>query len=304
MGFIERARYFMAVKTFHLWERLGLHVVPAHFYFPIPESRDLSLDLFNRRSEMTGVEWNISRQLNILRGVFKVRALEVPFPQNAGLSEVDAAILHAMIRHFQPAKVIEVGSGQSTRFAARAALMNQDAGVPCELVAIEPYPDAGLVAGIAGLTRLRQQKVQEVEFAEFAGCDLLFIDSSHVVKMGGDVTFLILEVLPRLKAGCIVHFHDILLPGEYWKEWVVRNRLFWTEQYLLHAFLAYNSEFEILWGSRFMQLEHPQEIASAFPFYRREHRITSFWIQRRITSPDLNHAHGAGARVVSAGSVG
>jgi hypothetical protein len=275
-----------ALRLFPLWERIGLHVTPAHFYYPIPVSSELADGIFEQRTEGVGLDWNEVHQLSLLREVFPRYATEVEFPQNLGLSVVDAAILHAMIRHFRPAKIVEVGSGLSTEFAARACLLNAQEEHPCELVAIEPYPRPSLEGGFPGLTRLRKQRVQDVEMAEFEDADLLFIDSSHVVKVGSDVNFLLLEVLPRLKPGCMVHLHDIVLPGEYWKDWVIGRRRFWSEQYLLHAFLLFNSAFDVLWGSRYMQLGHAGEIAKTFPYYHSGHRITSFWMRRRLDPPE------------------
>lgn len=282
MGLIARIRYRMTAVVFPFWERLGLHVTPDHYYYPIPSTRDLSDALFHRRSEMVGVSWNEDEQLRHLDDIFPRYVTEAAFDENIGLSPVDASILHAMIRYYRPTKMVEVGSGESTKFTGRACVLNRAEGAFCEFTAIEPYPRGDLVAGIPGLDRLRQTKVQDVDLEEFADCDLLFIDSSHVVKMGGDVNFLFLEVLPRLKPGCLVHVHDILLPGEYWRDWVVKRRLFWTEQYLLHAFLLFNSQYEVLWASRYMQLKHETGVGATFPFYRPEHRITSFWMRRRL----------------------
>jgi len=100
--------------------------------------------------------------------------------------------------------------------------------------------------------------------------------------MGGDVNYEILEIVPRLKPGAIVHWHDILLPGEYWKDWVTRDHNFWTEQYLLQAFLQFNQDFEIIWASRFMSVNRAEAVQSTFPgFSPDKSRITSFWIRRK-----------------------
>jgi hypothetical protein len=280
MQLISRIRYRLAAVLFPAWERFGLHVTPDHYYHPIPSSRDLTDAVFERRSDMVGVAWNEREQLRHLSDIFPTYVPEETFAENSGLSPVDAAILHAMIRYYRPAKIVEVGSGESTKFSGRACVRNRQDGTTSGLTAIEPYPRDDL-ASTPGLDCLIQKKVQDVELVEFSACDLLFIDSSHVVKMGGDVNYLFLEVIPRLKPGCLVHVHDILLPGEYWRDWVLGRRLYWTEQYLLHAFLLFNSEFEILWASRFMQMHHEEAIVQQFPFYSANHRITSFWIRRR-----------------------
>lgn len=274
-----------AIKTFPIWERLGLHVLPAHYFYPVPSSTDLPDAFFDSVSDCVGVDWQRSVQQHYLREIFPRYSSEIEFSPNGGLSLVDTAVLHAMVRHVKPRKMVEIGSGHSTAITARACAMNAREGHACEFVAIEPYPSAALRAGFDGLTRLRVEKVQQVPFDEVADCDILFVDSSHVVAMGGDVTFIQLEIVPRLKPGCVVHFHDILLPGHYWKDWVRGPRYFWTEQYLLQALLMFNTEFHVVWAAQLMQREAEQDLRMAFPFYPGAgdpaQRLSSLWIQRR-----------------------
>ena len=270
------------VGGYRFCEFLGFHISPIWYSSPIPETKDLTDDLFNRLSECVGLDWNLGTQQQYLKQVFPLYANEVPFEENPGLSLVDAAILHAMIRHHKPRKIVEVGSGWSTRIAARSCLMNQEGGTACELVAIEPHPDRALKDGFPGLSKLIDKQVQDVDMAEIVDCDLLFIDSSHVIKIGGDVNYEILELVPRLKPGVLIHWHDILLPGEYWKDWVRGNHSFWTEQYSLHAFLMFNREFEVIWGSRYMHLKDPEDIEAVFPYFQSDfHHITSCWVRRK-----------------------
>lgn len=287
MSLLKKVIHKAAIQTFPIWERLGLHVVPAHYYYPVPSSDDLPDSFLESVSDCVGVDWRRPVQHDYLRDVFPGYAAEVVFEPNGGLSLVDAAVLHAMVRHTKPRTMIEIGSGHSTAIAARACAINARDGAPCDFVAIEPYPSAALRAGFDGLSRLRVEKVQQVPLAEFADCDVLFVDSSHVVAMGGDVTFVQLEVVPRLKPGCLVHFHDILLPGHYWKDWVRGPRYFWTEQYLLQALLMFNTEFQVVWAAQLMQREAEQQLRNAFPFYPgaddRTQRLSSLWIQRRST---------------------
>ncbi|MCC7418388.1 MAG: class I SAM-dependent methyltransferase [Acidobacteria bacterium] len=280
-GALKRLVHAAALRTFPIWERLGLHVVPDAFYFPIPNTRTLPPDLFTRQSACVGLRWNEERQLEELRTVFAAYLNEDEFAANEGLSRVDRAILHAMVRSHKPRKIIEIGSGASTRILARAGRLNEADGAAPELTSIDPSPRAARAAArIAGLSRFIQQKVQAVDPAEFDGCDLLFVDSSHVAGIGSDVNFEQLELLPRVKPGCLVHFHDILVPGEYWPDWVLGKRYYWSEQYLLWAFLLFNDTFSVRWASRYMQVRHEEAVAAAFPFYRRTDRLSSFWIQR------------------------
>jgi len=154
----------------------------------------------------------------------------------------------------------------------------------CELVAIEPYPNKTLLRGFPGLTELIPAKVQVVplSFVETLGeNDILFIDSSHVLKIEDDVQYEYLEILPRLKKGVMVHVHDIFLPAEYPKDWLFRNKCFWTEQYLLQAFMAFNDSFQIIWAGSFMNYRHPDLLSSAIASYRRGETLPgSFWIRK------------------------
>jgi hypothetical protein len=270
------------VDRFEFWERLGLHVMPVHYFSPIPRSSELSDALFRRRSACLGIDWNEAEQVRYLEEVFPRYAKEIAPATNSGLSEVDAAILHAMIRHSRPVRVVEIGAGESTRFATHACLLNRRDGFPVEMVTVEPYPKPDLRAGVEGLDRLIEAPVQAVDLSLFEKAELVFIDSSHTVRIGGDVVHEILEILPRLPSGALVHFHDILLPGEYWPDWVRGKRYFWAEQYMLQAFLAFNTEFEVVWASRYMHLKAEKAIEAVFPYFdRHRHRITSFWIRRR-----------------------
>ncbi len=191
-----------------------------------------------------------------------------------------------MIRHFKPRKIIEIGSGYSTYLLAQAILKNkkENDGYECELVAVEPYPNDILKAGFPGLFKLIPNKVQDIPlsiFEKFRDNDILFIDSSHVLKIGSDVQYEFLEILPRLKKGVIVHIHDIFLPAEYPKESVLKKYRFFTEQYLLQAFLAFNDSFELLFAASYMHLKHPDKLEASFYSYEREARWPgSFWMRK------------------------
>lgn len=266
---------------FKSFERMGIHVTPIVYDSPIPETKDLTDQLFKKRSDCVGLNWNVPVQRRYLNDVFRVHVGELEFQETPTYSLVDSAVLHSMIRHHKPKKIVEIGSGETTLIAANSCRLNTDAGGHCDLVAIDPYPKDHLRNRFPPNVRLVEKQVQDVAVEDIIDCDLLFIDSSHVIKIGGDVNYEILEIIPRLKSGTLVHWHDILLPGEYWQDWVKDKHYIWTEQYLLHAFLKFNNEFEILWASHFMQLSYPDEISEVFPNYRpNEHRITSFWIRR------------------------
>jgi len=286
-------------KTFPFWQRLGLHITPNHFNWPIPDTRTLKDDLWLKHSELVGIGINEGKQLEFLSlFVFAFKNEYDNFPKNktstayqyyvnnGAFESVDGEILYCMIRHFKPKQIFEIGSGYSTYLSAQAILKNkeEDDGYECKLVAIEPYPNEILKAGFPGLHKLIPEEVQDIpalEFKKLAQNDILFIDSTHVLKIGSDVQYEYLEILPRLNKGVIVHAHDIFLPAEYPKDSVLKDYRFWTEQYLLQAFLAFNDSFEVLWGGSYMHLKHPDKLEIAFSSYRRD-RVWpgSFWMTK------------------------
>jgi hypothetical protein len=273
-------------KCYRIFEKAGFHITPNHFYSPIPDSNTLTDELWKKESELVGIDMNTSMQLKLLHDVFPKFMKELDFPEtkdpsmhdydfylkNGCFEAGDAEVLHAMIRYFKPKKIVEIGSGFSTYVSARACLLNKEKeGFNTQLVAIEPFPNDTLKKGFPGLSALIQKPLEDVDidlFRDLKANDILFIDSTHVLKIGGDVKYEYLEILPRLKNGVIVQSHDIFLPGEYPKNWVADNHWFWTEQYLLQAFLAFNSAFEILWASQYMIRRYLDELIPVFPSYQ------------------------------------
>lgn len=244
---------------------------------------------------MIGLDLNVAGQLELLRTClqqFKAEYDRIPvssagrqneyYLRNYSFGSVDGEMLFCMIRLHRPRHVIEIGSGFSTLLSAQALRANGDGG---ELTAIEPYPSQMLRSGVAGLTTLLESRVQDVPLALFTSLganDILFIDSSHVLKLDSDVQYEYLEILPRLRPGVIIHFHDIFLPAEYPKHWITQERRFWNEQYLLQAFLTFNQHFEVLWAASYMHLTHPAVLESAFGSYRSAAEWPgSFWVRRR-----------------------
>lgn len=169
------------------------------------------------------------------------------FYQNGWFPATDAIVLYGFLRKYQPRRIIEVGSGYSS--AVILDTVERFFTQRPEITFIEPYPDRllRLLRPEDRWVRLVRNKVQDISpdvFRVLAAGDLLFIDSSHVVKCGSDVQFLLFEVLPLLNPGVFVHFHDIFYPFEYPAEWILNGR-HWNEAYFLRAFLAYNSAWKV-----------------------------------------------------------
>jgi hypothetical protein len=279
-------------EIFPLWEQHGFHVTPVHFYQPIPDIQSLSETVWARPSELVGIDMNESVQLDLLRRQFSkfrheceqlpTEPTEKPsqFYLNNGLfGGLDALVAYCMVRHFQPRLIVEIGSGFSSLILGEALTKNNESSLIC----IDPSPQGFLRQNFPGLGSLIEKRAQDIDFDFFSQLnpgDILFIDSSHTVKIGGDVNYLFLEVLPRLEPGVIVHIHDIFLPFDYRRDWVMEQFRFWSEQYLLQAFLLFNSEFEVLMANSYLNHYHQEQLQAAFPTLS-SWRGGSFWIRRR-----------------------
>jgi hypothetical protein len=190
---------------------------------------------------------------------------------------VDAEMLYAVVRHFQPARIVEVGSGFSTRVIRKAI---GDGGLSTHLTCIDPQPRAPIRDYADKHVASRVEAISPSIIADpLAANDILFIDSSHRIVQGGDVPFLFLEVLPRLQRNVLVHVHDIFLPFDY-PEKILGQRWNWNEQYLLHAFLAYNPAFEILWPASYMWAKCKQEVLEYIPVERMGNLPSSLWLRK------------------------
>jgi hypothetical protein len=258
-------------------------------------------DLWQQYSELAGIQMNETKQLDwlsICLSRYKAeydqfpasrQGAQEPFKytfDNPFFGPVDGEMLYCMIRDFKPTRILEIGSGYSTYLAAQAVRKNaeEDPIHACELTTVDPFPNKVVKAGFPGLARVLPSEVQNLPLSAFGKLkenDILFIDSSHILKIGSDVQFEYLDVLPRLNPGVIVHVHDIFLPAEYPKDWILKEYRFWNEQYLLQAFLTFNEHFEVLWASSYLHLKHPDRLAAAFKSYDRgKNHPASFWIRK------------------------
>lgn len=284
----------------------GFHLLRKHFYLPIPDETDLKDPMLKASSDLVGIDLNEDEALTILRDIYpKYRAeFQQAFPLqkpadddgfyliNGGFMAGDAHVYYTMIRHHRPRRIIEVGGGNSTLLAAAACLRNQNQyGVKPHLTVIEPYPWDLLRKGVPGMDVLLEERIQTVNldlFTSLQAGDILFIDSSHVLRPGGDVQREYCEILPRLAPGVLVHIHDISLPKPYFQLYF-ENHLYWNEQYLLQAFLTYNSRYEVVWPGTQMYVKHPAEMVEAFPEITAMREIyplaepSSFWL--RVKEP-------------------
>lgn len=263
--------------------RLGVHILPVHYYSPVPNILELEMtkEIWAKKSQLPGIYVNLDEQVVNLRKIClpyqteyagnKVYLEGVANHFGPGYGYIEAQALHAVIRHYKPRRIVEVGSGVSTYCILAAAKMNdKETGQSTLITSIEPYPSKKLrELSKSKQIELISQPVQAVSletFTQLEHNDLLFIDSSHTVKPGGDVNFLILEVLPRLQPGVIVHFHDIFLPYDYQRD-VLRTFFHWSETSLLRAFLIFNERAKIIFCLSLLHYERRNTLKEVFPEY-------------------------------------
>lgn len=270
--------------TFKFAEKyLGVHITPVHFYSPIPNVSELNSAIYTHVNECIGLDLSVDNQIKYLNDNLSKYIGEYTPPVNSGLSQVDAFILYALIRNKKPSVFIEIGSGDSTKISLSAFDKNEKEGVTCEFTAIEPFPQKYLKDIKNNKFKLTEKKVQDVDVDFFSQADILFIDSSHVAKIGSDVNYEILDIVPRLKIGSLVHWHDIMIPLNYHKTWIESGNMFWNESYMVHAFMLHNKSFKIIWASKYMQLNSPEPLLKTFTYFKPEdpaQQLSSFWIER------------------------
>lgn len=254
----------------------GYHVRPIHYYEPLPDFRAITAADANRRRAPAAIAFDLDAERALQARLGGTYAAELSALQadadghdfrNGYFDGLDAAIYYSLIRDLKPRRVVEIGSGFSTRIAARAVERNRTGGSPAELVCVEPFPQPRLTDARLPIT-LVQERVERIGldlFDALQSNDILFIDSSHVAKFGGDVCREFLEILPRLRPGVWVHVHDIFFPHDYPAAWLIERRQAWNEQYILEAFLSFNTAFTPACSLHWLWSEHRDALQMAWP---------------------------------------
>lgn len=254
----------------------------GHYYSPLPslaEVRERESKLFGPPPRtLPGIDLNEQGQLDLLEA-FKRFTPECPFggEQNPRLRSTfrndmycatEGSVIYYMMQHFQPKRIIEIGSGYSTCFTLDINELFFRNQVEC--TCIEPEPER-LFSMIRPEDRANvhvlESRLQEIPLARFADLhanDVLFIDSTHVSKIGSDVNYILFEILPSLRKGVVIHMHDIFYPFEYPRDWLYQG-FAWNEAYALRSFLQYNHEFRIIFFHDFLLRFHRERLLASFP---------------------------------------
>ena len=284
---LKRTIYRLSFQVFKLFSRAGLYILPAHYYVPIADINRLekTKESWAVKSSLPGVHSDLDEQ------AARMKDICLPFQKEyegnhtyktavnehfgSGYGYIEAQALHGFLRHLHPKRIIEVGSGISTFCMRHALKINReksgraDHGHTAQLTGVEPHPSEKLkkMDGIHLIDK-PVQLIPPETFANLDAGDFLFIDSTHTIKPGGDVNYLILEILPRLKKGVVVHFHDIFLPYDYPRN-VLSSYFQWMETSLLRAFLINNSKARILFCLSQLHYGRPDVLKEVFPDYVR-----------------------------------
>ena len=273
-------------------DRIGIQLRSTHYYEPTYRLSDLPTGAWAER-DLPGIRLHADQQLKLLgqlRYQAELEAFPDIFPQvgqfgwkNDMFSYGDGEIYYSFVRHFKPRRIIEIGSGSSTQLALAAIEANtreSDANA-CKLTCVEPYENNWIDKTAATLVPQRVEDLDLALFDQLGAGDFLFIDSSHVIRPHGDVTREILQILPRLKEGVIVHVHDIFTPRDYPDFWTRQERRLWNEQYLLEAWLSGNREVDIICALNWLKHNHWDALTDACPMLRCNPNAEpgSFWMR-------------------------
>ena len=266
---------------------------PGHYYSAIPSEEDRETFLAQQRPqpEILGIDLHGERQFDLLKQ-FKEFYTECPFQDeksgdlryfyiNPSYSYTDALTLYSMLRTFKPRRIVEIGSGYSSAAMLDTAERFLDDQV--DFTFIEPYPQLlhSLLTARDQKHTILGMKLQAVDrdiFRALEANDILFVDSTHVSKLGSDVNRIMFEILPTLKPGVLIHFHDIFWPFEYPSDWIKKG-FAWNEAYLLRAFLEFNNSFEILFFASFLHTYHHAWFQENMPLWLKNSG-GNIWLRR------------------------
>jgi hypothetical protein len=299
------ALYFFAMKRLGLnemglnkrvLERIGIWPVRRHYYEPYFDRTMVRRPLDEPR-DLPGLKLNTELSLGLIEklSAYGEEPLIGPVagdrsyvPENGTYGLPDAALLYAMLRTIKPRRLIEVGGGNSTLVAMKALGRNREEGHETDHLCIEPFEMPWLEQAGARVHRAMVEDVDPAMFEELGSGDVLFVDNSHMIRPQGDVLTVIQQILPRLRPGVIVHIHDLLTPRDYPREWLLRDRTMWNEQYVVEAFLTWNDEYEILFAANHIYVDHRDAFDRIRPELagRQWHTPTAFWLRRKTAEAD------------------
>lgn len=280
--------------TTDLLRKIGVFPIRNHYYEPLFDVAVLQQPLSQDRF-LPGIDLDPTGQLNFLGQLTfagELEAMDLAKPPrdamsfwmlNGSFGSGDAEYLYQLARLIQPRRIIEIGSGHSTKILQAALRKNAfGSGTEASHKCIEPY-EMDWLEHLGGVEVIRKRlEVCEIDWAgALQSGDLLFIDSSHMIRPQGDVLKEYLEILPQLASGVFVHVHDVFTPKDYLETWVKKDMLFWNEQYLLEAVLANTARYEIVGALNFLKHHHYEALKKACPYLTPDREPGSIYFRVR-----------------------
>lgn len=276
-----------------IFHRVGMFPLVDHYYEPLFNPRHLTKSLDQPRA-LPGIDFNDDGQLAVLKEFrFNEELSKIPIDGSIGLAfqyhngsytSGDAEFLYNIVRARKPRRIIEIGCGQTTKLIQQATAVNakENPAHGCEHICVEPFENPWLEQLAVKVHRSKVEDLPLEFFSRLEAGDILFIDSSHVVRPQGDCVFEYLQLLPSLKKGVLVHVHDIFTPRDYPFEWIIEEGRIWTEQYLLEAFLSHNNDFRIIGAVNYLFHHHRAALEQTAPVLAKEpdREPGAFWMEK------------------------
>tara|TARA_B110000967_G_C18834281_1_gene535753 strand:+ start:45 stop:992 length:948 start_codon:yes stop_codon:yes gene_type:complete len=269
---------------------IGLFPIRDHYYDPQFIFQNNGKNFIQDRY-LPALNLNEQDQLKFLNNLNfaeELRDLRLDMPtkkfgfkiKNGSFENVDAELYYQVLRFIKPQKVFEIGSGHSTQICLEAIKRNdEEMKTNTLLTCVEPYENKWLEGLGVNIIRKKIENINLDWSKELNTGDILFIDSSHIIRPEGDVLKIYFEIIPKLKSGVIIHIHDIFTPKNYLKEWVVDHLRFWNEQYLLEAILMNNNKLKIIMAANYLKHKHYEKLSLCCPYIENNTEPTSIYLQ-------------------------
>jgi predicted O-methyltransferase YrrM len=271
----------------------GVLPISDHYYDPF--SRNKIKNYKNQKRNISSIDFNIEFQLDFIKNfTYQNELKEFPYNKtedkqfyynNPNFVAGDAEFHYSLIRLVKPKNIIEIGAGFSTLIAIEAIKRNkdEDPNYDCNLICIEPYEFKWLKNEKVNFIKKIVENVEINLFQSLSHNDILFVDSSHIIKPEGDLLFIFMKILPVLNSGVYIHFHDIFSPADYPDFWIKDKILLWNEQYLLESFLSYNNDYKLICSLNHLKNDYWNSIINYFPVLSEhsEAEPGSFWILKK-----------------------
>ena len=271
-------------------KKIGVFPIIKNYYEPVFDFDNLKYNL-NSKRDLPGVNLNLDNQLNFLKKFkysdelkllnFKKKTENIGYYlENNFFMGGDADIYYQMIRHFKPKNIIEIGSGYSSLVASEAIDYNLKIdGFKSTLTCVEPFENKWLENNGINVIREKIEDLAPELLEKLNENDILFVDSSHVVKPQGDILKIYLEIFPKLSKGVIIHIHDIFTPRDYPSKWLKEENRFYNEQYLFEAIMDHSSRYNVLCSLNYLKNDHYNELKKVCPYLNEKCEPSSMYLQ-------------------------